>query len=255
MAADTVKGLDVTGELREFLSSVGGCSPYLKSLIQKEQDWLLPALVDGGDVISVEYDRLRALSYDHVSAGLRQAKRRIALYVALCDLGHVWPLEKVVSTLTDFADLSVTLALNAALGTELARGRIPGFDTDQDPQQMGYFVLAMGKMGAHELNYSSDIDLICLFDEARYDADDFFQARSRLIKATKSMSALLNDFTPDGYVFRTDLRLRPDPAVTPVCMGIDAAERYYRSLGRTWERAAYIKRVFARATKPRGNGF
>lgn len=241
MAADTVKGLDVTGELREFLSSVGGCSPYLKSLIQKEQDWLLPALVDGGDVISVEYDRLRALSYDHVSAGLRQAKRRIALYVALCDLGHVWPLEKVVSTLTDFADLSVTLALNAALGAELARGRIPGFDTDQDPQQMGYFVLAMGKMGAHELNYSSDIDLICLFDEARYDADDFFQARSRLIKATKSMSALLNDFTPDGYVFRTDLRLRPDPAVTPVCMGIDAAERYYESLGRTWERAAYIK--------------
>jgi glutamate-ammonia-ligase adenylyltransferase len=99
----------------------------------------------------------------------------------------------------------------------------------------------MGKMGAGELDYSSDIDLICLFDESRFDPDDFLEARPAYIKATRAMAALLNDITGEGYVFRTDLRLRPDPAVTPVCLGMEAAERYYESLGRTWERAAYIK--------------
>lgn len=241
MATDTVASLDVTGELREFLSAVGGSSPYLKSLIHREKEWLLTAL-DGPDyAIDHEFKRLRHLAPDAVATGLRQGKRRIALFAALCDLGHVWTLEQVVGTLTEFADIAVRIALRATLGAELARDRIPGFGRHDDPDDIGYFVLAMGKMGAHELNYSSDIDLICLFDETRFEPDDFYQARSRLIKATKSMAALLNDLTADGYVFRTDLRLRPDPAVTPVCMGIDAAERYYETLGRTWERAAYIK--------------
>ncbi|HAW46972.1 MAG TPA: hypothetical protein DCX34_07000, partial [Roseovarius sp.] len=80
-------------------------------------------------------------------------------------------------------------------------------------------------------NYSSDIDLICLFDETRFERDDFHEARSSLVRATRRMSAMLNDRTADGYVFRTDLRLRPDPSVTPVCMAMAAAETYYESLG------------------------
>ncbi len=99
----------------------------------------------------------------------------------------------------------------------------------------------MGKMGAGELNYSSDIDLICLFDETRFDRDDYHDARASFVRATRRMAAMLSDRTAEGYVFRTDLRLRPDPSVTPVCMAMAAAERYYESLGRTWERAAYIK--------------
>ncbi|HHX89379.1 MAG TPA: glutamine-synthetase adenylyltransferase, partial [Paracoccus sp.] len=105
----------------------------------------------------------------------------------------------------------------------------------------GLVALAMGKLGAHELNYSSDIDLICLFDEARFDAADYHDARAAFIRATRRAAALLSDHTGEGYVFRTDLRLRPDPSVTPVCISMEAAERYYESLGRTWERAAYIK--------------
>jgi glutamate-ammonia-ligase adenylyltransferase len=101
--------------------------------------------------------------------------------------------------------------------------------------------LAMGKMGANELNYSSDIDLICLFDETRFDANDFADARMAFVRATRAMTALLSDLTGEGYVFRTDLRLRPDPSATPVCIAMEAAERYYESLGRTWERAAFIK--------------
>ena len=97
------------------------------------------------------------------------------------------------------------------------------------------------EMCIRDRNYSSDIDLICLFDETRFDPDDFQDARTAFVRATRHMSGLLNDLTGEGYVFRTDLRLRPDPAVTPVCMAMAAAENYYESLGRTWERAAYIK--------------
>ena len=241
MAQDIAHQIPFDGDLRDFLASVAGSSPYLKTLMLRELDWL-PAMLDNPEgAMSQEFDRLRHVPGPDVARELRIGKRRVALATALCDLGGVWELEQVTQTLTEFADLAVQQAWAQAVGRELARGRIPGFAADHDPSDLGYFILAMGKMGAGELNYSSDIDLICLFDESRFDPNDFYQARSSLIKATKMMSATLSDLTEDGYVFRTDLRLRPDPAVTPVCMGIDAAERYYESLGRTWERAAYIK--------------
>ncbi|MCH8168824.1 MAG: bifunctional [glutamine synthetase] adenylyltransferase/[glutamine synthetase]-adenylyl-L-tyrosine phosphorylase, partial [Proteobacteria bacterium] len=102
-------------------------------------------------------------------------------------------------------------------------------------------VLAMGKQGARELNYSSDIDLICLFDQDRFEPADFAEAKARYIHVTRQVVRLLSETTAEGYVFRTDLRLRPSPSTTPVCMALEAAERYYESVGRTWERAAHIK--------------
>jgi glutamate-ammonia-ligase adenylyltransferase len=125
-------------------------------------------------------------------------------------------------------------ALGAALAHQVRRGKLPA-------QDVGLFVLAMGKMGARELNYSSDIDLICLFDETRHAPGDHAVIRKACVRAVQDMAATLSDLTGDGYVFRTDLRLRPDPAVTPVVLSTGAAMRYYESLGRTWERAAYIK--------------
>jgi [glutamine synthetase] adenylyltransferase / [glutamine synthetase]-adenylyl-L-tyrosine phosphorylase len=123
----------------------------------------------------------------------------------------------------------------------VARGKLPGMTEADLATACGMFALAMGKMGAGELNYSSDIDLIMLFDDTRYPGEAYPEARTQLIRATRRMAATLSDMTAEGYVFRTDLRLRPDPSVTPVCLSMDAAERYYESLGRTWERAAYIK--------------
>ena len=122
----------------------------------------------------------------------------------------------------------------------MKKGKFPK-QYDGDPNKVGFFILAMGKLGAFELNYSSDIDLICFFDEEVFHPEDFQNVRRIFINATKNMYRILNESGKDGYVFRTDLRLRPDPSVTPVCMGVDAAERYYASLGRTWERAAFIK--------------
>ncbi|KMK67495.1 glutamine synthetase adenylyltransferase [Puniceibacterium sp. IMCC21224] len=229
------------GAVAELLNGTGGSSPYLKGLIAREAEWLQSALDDPEGTLSVLMTKVGALRADTVAPGLRQAKRRVALLTALADLAGVWPLEKVTGTLSDFADLACEAALRPALALEVKRGKLPGMTEADLETACGMVVLAMGKMGGAELNYSSDIDLICLFDETRFDPEQYHEARSGFVRATRKMSGTLNDLTGDGYVFRTDLRLRPDPSVTPVCMAMDAAERYYESLGRTWERAAYIK--------------
>ncbi len=230
-----------SGDIAKLLEGTCGSSPYLKGLISKESKWLEGAVDDPEAAIASIFEKLRSGSYDKVDHDLRQAKRRVALLIALCDLSGVWALEEVTGTLTDFSDIAVQVALEAAVAREIKRKKLPGQSEDDIATAGGMVTLAMGKGGAHELNYSSDIDLICLFDETRYDPDDFHEARTSLVRATRKMAASLSDLTGDGYVFRTDLRLRPDPAVTPVCMAMEAAERYYESLGRTWERAAYIK--------------
>ncbi len=229
------------GDIALLIEGTGGCSPYLKSLIEKEADWILPALDDPEDALARLHHDLSQVAPDALADALRQGKRRVALLTALADLSGAWPLEEVTGALTRFADLACQLALRAAIGAEIRRGKLPGATEDDAETGGGLVALAMGKMGAFELNYSSDIDLICLFDETRFAPDDYHEARAALIRATRKMAAMLNDNTAQGYVFRTDLRLRPDPAVTPVCMAMEAAERYYESLGRTWERAAYIK--------------
>ncbi|KUF08832.1 glutamine-synthetase adenylyltransferase [Pseudoponticoccus marisrubri] len=230
-----------TGPLAELIAGTGGSSPYLKGLIETESAWLEGAVEDVEAALATLRDELNETPGDGIGTALRQAKRRVALIAALCDLSGAWALEQVTGALTDFADLSVSLALRAAIAREIRRGKLPGQTEADIPAAGGMVALAMGKMGAGELNYSSDIDLICLFDETRYDRDDYHEARAALVRATRKMAATLTDLTGEGYVFRTDLRLRPDPAVTPVCMAMEAAERYYESLGRTWERAAYIK--------------
>lgn len=232
---------ELSGDLLALVEGAAGCSPYLLSLMSREATWMSEAFDAPELALRAEFARLAEVGAPDLGSELRRAKKRVALLTGLADLGGVWALEEVTGALTEFADLSVSLSLRASLGAEIKRGKLPGM-TEADLGTLGgMFVLSMGKMGAYELNYSSDIDLICLFDETRFERDDFFEARKAFIKATRAMSAMLNDRTAEGYVFRTDLRLRPDPAVTPVCMAAEAAERYYESLGRTWERAAYIK--------------
>ncbi len=231
----------LSGEEAEVIRGTAGCSPYLKGLMTREADWMARALEDPEAAFETLMAALPGIAAPDIAPELRRAKRRVALLTGLADLGGVWALEEVTGRLTCFADLAVDVAMKAALAPLIKRGKLPGATGDDLETNGGWVALSMGKMGAGELNYSSDIDLICLFDETRYDPADFMEARSVLVRATRKMAATLSDLTGDGYVFRTDLRLRPDPAVTPVCIAMEAAERYYESLGRTWERAAYIK--------------
>ena len=232
---------DFGPEVASVLAGAAGCSPYLKGLMAREDAWLRAALTGVPEVaLAAEMARLGEVAPDTLASDLRRAKRRVALLSALCDLGGVWPLEVVTGALTNLADRAVDLGIRALVGDEIRRGKVPGAVANDAAEGAGMVALAMGKMGAGELNYSSDIDLICLFDETRYPGAEQ-EARAAFIRATRKLSALLSDMTAEGYVFRCDLRLRPDASVTPVCLSMAAAEAYYESVGRTWERAAYIK--------------
>ncbi|MDP5086785.1 MAG: glutamine-synthetase adenylyltransferase [Yoonia sp.] len=243
---DPTRGQDVAAQLTglpavlaPLVVGAAGCSPYLADLLRRESDWILAAFDDPEAAVATLMSEIPQVALDDLPLTLRTCKRRIALLTGLADLGGVWPLETVTQVLTDFADAAVQAAITTLVAAEVARGKLPA---GGDPAEAGgMVVLAMGKMGAGELNYSSDIDLICLFDETRFDPENYHDVRAAFIRVTRKMTAILSDQREGGYVFRTDLRLRPDASVTPVCLSMEAAERYYESVGRTWERAAYIK--------------
>jgi glutamate-ammonia-ligase adenylyltransferase len=240
--AEIARGFaDLGTPLAGLLAGAAGCSPFLRGAMLHEAAWLRDALAAAPE------QAFDALLAEAAAAGasepgptLRVTKRRAALLVALADLGGAWTLEQVTGALTRLADLAVDTALRALVAEDIRRGRLPGQGPDDAADGAGLVVLAMGKMGAAELNYSSDIDLICLFDESRYPGVEG-EARAAFIRIVRRLAAILSDITAEGYVFRTDLRLRPDASVTPVCLSMAAAESYYESVGRTWERAAYIK--------------
>ena len=234
---------DVARDLQPLITGAAGSSPYLAGLIAREAAWLAPELDRAPeDSVADLIAAARALDPGSLDHGLRQIKRRGALIVALADLGGVWPLHQVTQAWTDLADACLHAALVTHVAAEARRGKIPGMtEADAHDSGAGMVALAMGKMGAGELNYSSDIDLICFFDDERFAETEAMEARAAFIRATRRMAATLSDTTADGYVFRTDLRLRPDAGATPVCISLTAAERYYEAEGRSWERSAYIK--------------
>ncbi len=232
---------DVAPDLRDLLAATAGCSPYLQSLMQRQGGWLRDALRQSPEAVLADLlDAIAPHPADAVAVQLRLAKSRVALLTALADLGGVWPLESVTGALTALADRALAVGLRVLVADEIRRGKLPGAIPDDADTAAGMVILAMGKMGAGELNYSSDIDLICLFDQDRYPGAAA-EARSAFVRVTRRLMALIGDVTSAGYVFRCDLRLRPDAAVTPVCLSMAAAESYYESVGRTWERAAFIK--------------
>lgn len=229
-------------KIASLIAGAAGNSPYLDRLIETETEWLRDAVLRHPD------DALRDLlkpvddiSIDQLASELRLRKRRCALIVGLADLGGVWDLQRTTAALSHFADFAVQTGLRAILRHEFRMGKL-GPCTEADLEHdCGMVVLGMGKLGAHELNYSSDIDLIVLFDESRFEEADYARVRKGFIRVTQALVKLLSEKTVDGYVFRTDLRLRPNPSVTPVCIAMEPAEHYYESVGRTWERAAMIK--------------
>jgi glutamate-ammonia-ligase adenylyltransferase len=172
---------------------------------------------------------------------LRRMKSEAALLIALCDIGGVWPVMQVTAALTDLAVASVQSALGFLLRQEAARGRLSPPNPDSPEDDSGLIVLAMGKMGAGELNFSSDIDLIVFFDPRAPTLAPDIEPQQFFVRVTQALARLLQQRTGDGYVFRVDLRLRPDPASTQVAISTESALHYYEREGRTWERAAMIK--------------
>ncbi len=235
-----------TDAIGELLRGTAGSSPFLAKLMPTHAEWLLnvcrtPADAVIHDLLADVSKQVENAEWSDLLVHLRRTRARAALFIALCDLGGVWEFGDITGRLSDLADGLTSVALRWIIAKEIRRGKLPGVEESDLNNAAGLFVIAMGKMGAQELNYSSDIDLICLFDQDKFADADRGAARARFIHVIRTLVKALSDWTADGYVFRTDLRLRPTPSTTPVCMAMDAAENYYASIGRTWERAAHIK--------------
>ncbi len=211
----------------ELLARVRDGSPFLSTLIDREGDFL--DRLAGFDV-----DPFDAIALDDpdvpLAGRLRIERRRLALLVALGDLGGAYALRRVTRTLSDFADCALDRAIAAAI-----EERTPG------AEPIGFAAIALGKQGSRELNYSSDIDPVLLYDPAilpRRERDDPAEAAVRIARRA---TELLQARDGDGYVLRVDLRLRPSSEVTPIALPVDAAIGYYESAALPWERAAFIR--------------
>lgn len=172
---------------------------------------------------------------------LRFAKQQAGLAVGLADLTGLWTANQVGEAMTLIADRTVHASIRFLLLDLNKRGKIALPNVDVPEQACGLTVLAMGKHGAGELNYSSDIDLIVIIDPEAVAVLDRSEAITVFTRLIKQFVAIMQERTGDGYVFRTDLRLRPDPGSMPLAVPLSLALRYYESRGQNWERAALIK--------------
>lgn len=171
----------------------------------------------------------------------RLAKEELALIVALADLEGLWPLSRVTHVLAEFADLSVQSALEFLLADAVRRGEWEAPEQGDLQSNSGISILGMGKLGAFELNYSSDIDIIVLFDHDRAPYIGARNTQQFMNRLVQNLVHMMQERTENGYVLRTDIRLRPDPMSTPPAVSVRAALHYYETVGQNWERAAMIK--------------
>ncbi|MCB2079055.1 MAG: glutamine-synthetase adenylyltransferase, partial [Novosphingobium sp.] len=204
-------------------------SPYLMHAMGRCPE-LLEVLASGDGEQALAMARSAGAGIEDTGVALRREKIALALALAIGDLAGAFPLLKVTGELSDFADR----ALDAAMADAIRR-RAP------DAEPAGFLALALGKHGARELNYSSDIDPILLYDPLtlpRRERDEPGEAAQR---AARTLVETMSKVTEGGYVFRVDLRLRPASEVSPLAISIDAALTHYESSALAWERAAFIR--------------
>lgn len=245
------RGLDQSGVLDDprveaLLEGVMSGSPYLTGFAMRDPERLIRIFTSDPDLLFADLRRSALAAADTADtiaalmAGLRHFKNGVALLTALADIGGAWPLEKVTGTLTDAADCALAAALKFLFRQAQQKG-IWTDTSDDAAENSGLFVLGMGKYGARELNYSSDIDLIIFYDAEKAKIRDGQELQAFFVRMTRDLVKIMQERTGDGYVFRTDLRLRPDAGATQVALSTEAAYYYYESVGQNWERAAMIK--------------
>ena len=235
-----------TGSGRAMLACIFGASPFLGASAIREPGYVRRVWDRGPDRCVADALRsLRSLppdsAEDIAARAIRVARRRILLATALADISQVWTLESVTGALTDFADSSCSVALRVLLTKLASRGAFAPPHPSDPERDSGLFVLGLGKLGGRELNFSSDIDLILLYDPDVVPFKRRYEAPQNFMRLGRWFVALLSEPTAAGRAFRVDLRLRPDPASTPLVLSTKSATRYYATRGQTWERAAMIK--------------
>lgn len=217
----------VAGDRAGTLERAEAHAPFLQTAATVFPDIARTFLEEGSEAAVA---RALAQSGETVGERLRRQRHALALAVALADLSGEGSLEWVTATLSDFADRAMDEAIRAAM-----LERVP----DEEPR--GLAVLALGKLGSRELNYSSDVDLVLLYDPASMPRRPRDEPGEAAVRYGRRFIELLQQRTHDGYVARVDMRLRPSPEVTPIVLPADAAISYYESSALPWERAAFIR--------------
>jgi glutamate-ammonia-ligase adenylyltransferase len=227
--------------VEEAIARAQAYSPFLTGLIDRNAD-LMPLIHAGNfdDALAAALAR----SADSVGTALRKQRQGVALVTAIADLSDVWDLTRVTHILSDFADHALDQAIAAAI-----EERVPGA-----PNQ-GFAVIALGKHGGRELNYSSDIDPIFLFDPKTLPHRERDDVAEAAVRYGRRVIELLSALDGDGYVFRVDMRLRPSPEVSPIVLPVEAAIGYYESTALAWEQAAFIRSRVSSGDRALGDYF
>lgn len=215
--------------VKDALARARAFSPFLRFQLDR-----FPAIAEALEAGRVEDAMALAAGAGSgapdVGAALRRERSALAAALAVADLGGAVTLERLMEALSDLADRALARALSAAF-----EERTP------DSAQRGFAVIALGKHGSRELNYSSDVDLLFLYDPATLPLKPREEPGQGALRIGNRLVELLQKRDPEGYVFRVDLRLRPSPEATPIVLPVDAAISYYESSALPWERAAFVR--------------
>lgn len=232
----------------EFFASVMTLSPFLRETVIRNPIFIAPLLHEDisarldqilGEIAKL--DKSENVTESVLMAALRRKKLEAHVLIALADLGGLFTSAMTSEWLTGLAETTLGAAIRFLLRDAHSQGKITLADFDNPEIDCGLVVLGMGKLGARELNYSSDIDLIVFIDEMSRHIGEQYESIDVFSKMMRRLIRIMQERTADGYVFRVDLRLRPDPGSTPLALPISAALHYYESRGQNWERAAMIK--------------
>ncbi|OCW55787.1 bifunctional [glutamine synthetase] adenylyltransferase/[glutamine synthetase]-adenylyl-L-tyrosine phosphorylase [Hoeflea olei] len=243
--------LGADGPAREFVLAALALSPFLRETAMADPAALALALSRPcadilADTVAAARGAWRTAegglaSEAELMRTLRQAKRRASLTLALNDLARLTSGRETTAALSDLADAALGAAFDHLLRAGHDAGKLKLADPEAPGEGSGLIVLGMGKHGARELNYSSDIDIVVFFDPEAGVVTDRDEVTDVFARMVRRLVRIMQERTGDGYVFRTDLRLRPDPGSTPLAFPVEAALNYYESRGQNWERAAFIK--------------
>ena len=239
--------------ITDMLAMMHAYSPHLVRLLEHAPELLL--MEADNAFATVQQEMASSLHRFNTSSEampfLRRQKNRISLLTALADITGKWDLKQVTTALSQFAQQAVQIALHTVLNEAIRSKQL----SLKDDQHCGITVLGMGKLGAEELNYSSDIDLIIFYDPEKMVYSGRQSLPFLMNRLVQDIVTILQERTRDGYVFRTDLRLRPDPASTPLAVPLQSAINYYERSGQNWERAAMIKARHIAGDERLGNHF
>lgn len=223
----------------DALARLVACSEFAGKVVLREKDWFFDNVAAFDRPPSLGGLDAFVAACDDPGSALRRFRNRYMLHVLWREVFGLADLDETLTSLSDLADRALDVATRAA---EAALEPRYGVVRSPSGDKVPLVILGMGKLGGYELNFSSDIDIIFLYpDDGETDGAKTVSAQEYFGRLSRRVIALLDEATAEGFVFRTDTRLRPFGDSGPPVVSFGALESYLLQHGRDWERYAYIK--------------